>query len=175
MRIGVHTGEVLLTDEGYVGEELHRRRGSPRPGHGGQVRRLEADAGVAGADIIDLGEHRVKDFAEPVWLFQLGSERFPPLRTIANTNLPRPVSSFVGRERELGEITALLADGARLVTLSGPGGSGKTRLAIEAAGELVPRFANGVFWVGSPRCATRPRPRRVARDARGEGGAGVIS
>ena len=98
--------------------------------------------------LTDLGEHRVKDFAEPVWLFQLGGESFPPLRTISNTNLPRPASSFVGRERERDDVVSLLADGARLVTLAGPGGSGKTRLAIEAAAELVARFRHGVFWVG---------------------------
>jgi len=98
--------------------------------------------------VTDLGEHRLKDFAEPVWIFQLGAERFPPLKTISNTNLPRPASSFVGRERELEELPALLQDGVRMLTLTGPGGSGKTRLAIEAAAELVPEFGNGVFWVG---------------------------
>src|SRR5207245_2404929 len=75
-------------------------------------------------------------------------EGCPPLRTISNTNLPRPASSFVGREREVDEVRALLGAGARLVTLTGPGGSGKTRLAIEAAAALVPEFRNGVFWVG---------------------------
>ena len=81
-------------------------------------------------------------------LFQLGEGRFPPLKTISNTNLPRPASSFVGREREVREVLALLRDGARLLTLTGPGGSGKTRLAIEAAAELVPEFKAGVFWIG---------------------------
>ena len=100
------------------------------------------------AELADLGEHRLKDFPDPVWIFQLGEERFPPLKTISNTNLPRPASSFVGREREVAEVVELLRDGARLVTLSGPGGSGKTRLAIESAAELVPEFRNGVFWVG---------------------------
>ncbi len=100
------------------------------------------------AELADLGEHRLKDFAEPVWIFQLGEERFPPLKTISNSNLPRPVSSFVGREREVADVVELLQDGARLVTLSGPGGSGKTRLAVESAAELVPEFRNGVFWVG---------------------------
>ena len=99
-------------------------------------------------DLVDLGEHRVKDFALPVWIYQLGTERFPPLKTISNTNLPRPASSFIGREREVAEIGSLLRDGARLVTLTGPGGTGKTRLAIEASAELVPAFKNGVFWVG---------------------------
>ena len=90
----------------------------------------------------------MKDFSEPVWLFQLGRERFPPLKTISNTNLPRPASSFVGRDREVADVVRLLQDGARLVTLSGPGGSGKTRLAIESAAELVSEFRNGVFWIG---------------------------
>jgi non-specific serine/threonine protein kinase len=100
------------------------------------------------AELTDLGEHRLKDFERPVGIFQLGSKRFPPLKTISNTNLPRPASSFVGREREVAEVVSLLGDGARLLTLTGPGGSGKTRLAIEAAAELVPEFKAGVFWVG---------------------------
>ncbi|HYY34558.1 MAG TPA: tetratricopeptide repeat protein, partial [Gaiellaceae bacterium] len=80
--------------------------------------------------------------------YQLGEERFPPLRTISNTNLPRPASSFVGRERELQDVLARIDGGARLVTLTGPGGSGKTRLALEAATTLVPMYKAGVFWVG---------------------------
>ena len=99
-------------------------------------------------DAIDLGEHRLKDFADPVAIFQLGAEHFPPLKTISNTNLPRPASSFVGRERELGDVLGTFGHGARLVTLTGPGGSGKTRLALEAAATLVPEFKAGVFWVG---------------------------
>jgi predicted ATPase len=89
----------------------------------------------------------VKDFDEPVWIYQLGAESFPPVRTLSNTNLPRPASSFVGREREVAEVATLLHS-SRLVTLTGPGGSGKTRLAIEAASELVGETLNGVFWVG---------------------------
>ncbi len=89
---------------------------------------------------------RTSQTAVPI--YQLGSERFPPLKTISNTNLPRPVSSFVGREQETAAIVSLLSNGSRLVTLSGPGGSGKTRLAIEAAAELVPSYKAGVFWVG---------------------------
>ena len=98
------------------------------------------------AEVTELGEHRLKDFAEPVAIFQVGRERFPPLKTISNTNLPRPASSFVGRERETAEVLEL-ARANRLVTLSGPGGSGKTRLGIEAAAELVGEFKAGVFWV----------------------------
>jgi predicted ATPase len=99
-------------------------------------------------EVTDVGEHRLKDFEGRVWIFQLGSARFPPLKTISNTNLPRPASSFVGRAKELEDVAALLQDGARLLTLTGPGGSGKTRLALEAAAALVPEFRNGVFWVG---------------------------
>jgi predicted ATPase len=97
--------------------------------------------------VTDLGEHRLKDFAEPMAIFQLGEERFPPLKTISNTNLPRPASSFVGRMRETAEVAERVR-GHRLVTLSGPGGSGKTRLSIEAASELVGEFKAGVFWIG---------------------------
>ena len=96
----------------------------------------------------DLGEHRLKDFDQAAAIFQLGSAPFPPLKTISNTNLPRPTSAFVGRARERAEVVVAAADSARLVTLTGPGGSGKTRLAIEAASELVPDTKGGVFWVG---------------------------
>jgi predicted ATPase len=104
---------------------------------------------LLGTDALqELDEHRLKDFEEPVALYQLGDERFPPLKTISNTNLPRPASSFVGRENEVQEVVSRLRDGARLLTLTGAGGSGKTRLAIEAAVDLVPEFKAGVFWVG---------------------------
>jgi len=151
VRVGIHTGTPHVTGEGYIGEDVHRSARIGAAGHGGQVllseetrrsARLDDDASV-----LDLGEHRLKDFAQPVRIFQLGTERFPPLKTISNTNLPRPASSFVGREREVAEVVALLRDGARLVTLTGPGGSGKTRLSIEAAAELVPDQKAGTFWV----------------------------
>jgi predicted ATPase len=151
VRVGIHTGTPHLTEEGYIGEDVHKGARIGAAGHGGQVllseetrrsARLEGDASVT-----DLGEHRLKDFAEPVRLFQLGVERFPPLKTISNTNLPHPASSFIGRERETAEIVALLREGARLVTLTGPGGSGKTRLSIEAAAEVVPDQKAGTFWV----------------------------
>jgi predicted ATPase/class 3 adenylate cyclase len=148
VRIGIHTGTPLLREEGYVGEDVHLGARIAAAGHGGQVLLSPATRKLVDRDCSDLGEHRLKDFAEPVSIFQLGSERFPPLKTISNTNLPRPASSFVGRDREVAEVASLLQDGARLLTLTGPGGSGKTRLAIEAAAELVPEFKAGVFWVG---------------------------
>ncbi len=148
VRMGLHTGTPHLAGEGYVGEDVHLGARVASAAHGGQIVLSQATRDAASVDVLDLGEHRLKDFQEPVWLYQLGAERFPPLKTISNTNLPRPASSFVGREREVGEVVSLIRDGARLITLSGPGGSGKTRLALEAAAELVPEFKNGVFWVG---------------------------
>ncbi len=150
VRMGLHTGTPHLTDQGYVGIDVHKGARIAASGHGGQVLLSKETRTLLeeSFEFTDLGEHRVKDFAEPVWIFQLGTERFPPLTTISNTNLPRPASTFVGREREVREIVRLLRDGARFVTLTGPGGTGKTRLAIEAAIELLPAFRNGVFWVG---------------------------
>jgi predicted ATPase/class 3 adenylate cyclase len=148
VRMGLHTGRPHLTAEGYVGADVHKGARIAAAGHGGQILLSIETRDSAGVQVEDLGEHRLKDFADPVWIFQLGAERHPPLKTISNTNLPRPASSFVGREREIAEVVSLLRDGARLVTLTGPGGSGKTRLAIEAATELVPEHRNGVFWIG---------------------------
>src|ERR671930_376078 len=148
VRMGLHTGEPVLTSEGYAGRELHRAARIAASGHGGQVVVSSATRALVDGELTELGEHRLKDFDEPVALFQLGEGRFPPLKTISNTNLPRPASSFVGRQRERNELVELIGNGTRLVTLSGPGGSGKTRLAIEAAAELVPCFKAGVFWVG---------------------------
>jgi len=146
--MGLHTGELQLTGEGYAGRELHRAARIAASGHGGQVVVSAATRAFVDGELIELGEHRLKDFDEPVALFQLGNERFAPLKTISNTNLPRPASSFVGRARERDELLALIRNGSRLVTLAGPGGSGKTRLALEVASELVAAFKAGVFWVG---------------------------
>lgn len=149
VRMGLHTGTPTRTAEGYVGLDVHLGARIAAAGHGGQVLLSRATRELLdGVTVRDLGEHRVKDFAEPVWLFQLGDDAFPPLKTISNTNLPRPASSFVGRATEVAEVVALVRHGARLVTLTGPGGTGKTRLAIEVAAELVGDFRNGVFWVG---------------------------
>jgi predicted ATPase len=148
VRVGLHTGSPLLTEEGYVGDDVHFAARVAASGHGGQVVLSRATARLAEGEFVDLGEHRLKDIPEPVPLYQLGEGRFPPLKTISNTNLPRPASSFVGRGREVGDVLARLRSGVRLLTLTGPGGSGKTRLAIEAAGEMVAEFNAGVYWVG---------------------------
>ena len=140
----------MLTDDGYVGEVVHVTARVASAAHGGQV--VVSDATRAGVrapeSLQDLGAHRLKDIPESLTLFQLGGRPFPPLRTISSTNLPNPVSPFIGRERELAETRARLAEGARLLTLVGPGGSGKTRLAIELAAGLVAGHRAGVFWVG---------------------------
>ncbi|MBA3736837.1 MAG: hypothetical protein H0W90_16875 [Actinobacteria bacterium] len=150
VRMGLHTGTPAVAGESYIGIDVHLAARIAAVGHGGQVlvSRATKEEVAAGFDLGDLGEHRLKDFAEPVWLFQLGDEAFPPLRTLGATNLPRPASSFVGREHELEELVALLRSRARLVTLTGPGGSGKTRLALEAASELIGEYPNGTYWVG---------------------------
>lgn len=148
VRMGVHTGEARLTVDGYVGIDVHRAARICSAAHGGQVVVSETAAAFVDAELLDLGEHRLKDFDEPARLFQVGQDAFPPLRTISNTNLPRPASSFVGREVEVREIAGQLEAGTRLLTLTGPGGTGKTRLAIEAASEVVPSFKAGVFWIG---------------------------
>ena len=150
VRAGLHVGQPLLTTEGYVGADVHLAARVAASAHGGQVVLTRATAVDADSDVAltDLGEHRLAGFDHPVSVLQVGTEAFPPLRTISNTNLPRPASSFVGRERELEEVRAHVEAGARIVTLIGPGGSGKTRLAIEVATSLVPAFKGGVFWVG---------------------------
>ena len=151
VRIGIHTGTPHLVAEGYVGRDVHLGARIGAAGHGGQVllsASTRVASGIGDEGLHDLGEHRLKDFAEAVRIFQLGTERFPPLTTISNTNLPHPASSFIGREREVAGVVGLIrVDGARLVTLTGPGGSGKTRLAIEAAAELVGDHRAGTFWV----------------------------
>jgi predicted ATPase len=149
VRVGVHTGEPLLDPPKYVGPDVHKAARIMSAAHGGQVLLSGATRELVAEDVLDLGRHRLKDFPEAVSLYQLGSDRFPPLRTISNTNLPVPLSSFVGREQEVAEVVSLVRkQTGRLVTLAGPGGTGKTRLALEAASELVSEFGAGVFWVG---------------------------
>jgi predicted ATPase/class 3 adenylate cyclase len=150
IRVGIHTGEPALDPPKYVGLDVHLAARVMASAHGGQVVMSHTTCAQLDGTVPtqELGEHRLKDIDRPVALFQLGGERFPPLRTISNTNLPRPASSFVGREAELAEVRSRLAAGARLLTLTGPGGTGKTRLALEAAATLVPDYKAGVFWVG---------------------------
>jgi class 3 adenylate cyclase len=148
VRMGLHTGEPQLTSEGYVGLDVHVGARVAACSHGGQVVLSNKTKELAGDGFAlrDLGEHRLKDLDEAVWLYQLGSVAYPPLKSLSNTNLPTPVSSFLGREPELAQAQALLQK-TRLLTISGAGGIGKTRFAIELASRQIEDFANGVFWV----------------------------
>ena len=148
VRIGLHTGEPLLTEEGYVGIDVHRAARIAAVGHGGQVLISQATRDLVGAEELrDLGEHRLKDLTAPERIYQLGDHDFPPLKSIDRTNLPVTATPLVGRETELAELLALLRNATRLVTLTGPGGSGKTRLALQVAAELVDEFQDSVYFV----------------------------
>ena len=148
VRIGIHTGEPLVTPEGYVGLDVHRAARIAAAAHGGQVvlSRTTRDLLESDRRLRDLGVHRLKDLIEAERLFQLGNGEFPPLRTLDQTNLPIAASPLLGRDRELEELVDRL-EGRRLVTITGPGGTGKTRLALQVAAELVGSVADGVFWV----------------------------
>jgi predicted ATPase/class 3 adenylate cyclase len=147
VRIAIHTGEPLVTDEGYVGVDVHRAARIMGTGHGGQVLLSEPTRQLldSTAEVRDLGEHRLKDLSAPQRLYQLGDDEFPPLRTLYRTNLPIQPTPLVGRERELEEAGALVRS-HRLLTLTGPGGSGKTRLALQLAADALEQFPDGVFW-----------------------------
>ena len=149
VRMGIHTGEATLSDEGYVGMDVHEGARTCAVTHGGQVVLSERTrAALEQPDgLVDLGLHRLKDLGQPRKLYQLGEGEFPPLRSLNATNLPAQPAPLIGRQRELGEVVTLVRSGARLVTLTGPGGTGKTRLALQAAAELVDDFNDGVFWV----------------------------
>jgi predicted ATPase/class 3 adenylate cyclase len=159
VRMGIHTGTPTVHDGGYVGMDVHRAARIAGAAHGGQVVLSSATAElVAGClpdqvDLRDLGRHQLKDIAHPEHLFQLVIEGlrsdFSPLKALgAASSLPRPATPLVGRDGELAELTALLgATEVRLVTLTGPGGSGKTRLAIAVAEKLVEQFPDGVYFV----------------------------
>jgi predicted ATPase/DNA-binding SARP family transcriptional activator len=147
-RVGLHTGTPLVGEEGYVGIDVHRAARISAAAHGGQVLMSEATAALVEDGLLPLGEHRLKDLLEPLALFQLGDGAFPAPRSLGASNLPEQPTPFAGRERELAQVLALLHDRhVRLVTLTGPGGSGKTRLALQAAAEAATEFSDGVFWV----------------------------
>jgi predicted ATPase len=148
VRAGIHTGTPFVGEEGYVGYDLHRAARIAAAGHGGQVLVSASTASLVEAELTDLGEHRFKDLGERERVFQLGIGVFPALRSLYRTNLPVPATPFLGRERELQEIIELCsAADTRLVTLTGPGGVGKTRLALQAVAEAAESFPQGVWWV----------------------------
>src|SRR5690242_13450438 len=134
VRMGIHTGAPHVTADGYVGADVHRAARIAAAGHGSQVLVSAAAAALLDADgLRELGEHRLKDLSSPERIYQLGAGEFPRLKTLYATNLPVPATTFVGRRRELAEVEQLLRrEDVRLLTLAGAGGSGKTRLALQA-------------------------------------------
>ena len=158
VRMGLHTGEAILGGDNYTGIDLHRAARIAAAAHGGQVLLSEATHALVaqtlpeGVAARQLGEYRLKDLSQPERLYQLEvpglPQEFPPIRSLDTRqgNLPEPLTSFVGRREELAEIPEILAE-TRLLTLTGPGGSGKTRLSIQVGSELEDRFDGGVFFV----------------------------
>ena len=186
VRMGLHSGEPLLTDEGYVGLDVHKGARIAAVGHGGQVLLSEATHALVDVPAKDLGPHRLKDLTAPERIYQLEIEGLPSEFTVLKTldaginNLPAPRTSFVGRSKELEEIDRRLEDpDCRLLTLVGPGGVGKTRLALEAAARRLDRYAHGVHFVPlaaslrpiswhrrSPRRSSSPSTPRTAASRR---------
>jgi predicted ATPase/class 3 adenylate cyclase len=159
VRAAIHLGAAEDRDDDFFGPALNRVARLLSAGHGGQtlLSRAAADAVAdvlpTGVSLRDLGERRLKDLAKPERVFQAVAADltadFPPLRTLDSrpNNLPAQATSLVGRETELAQVRELLrSDGARLVTLSGPGGTGKTRLALQAVAEMADEFSHGVWF-----------------------------
>jgi predicted ATPase/class 3 adenylate cyclase len=160
VRMGMHTGEAQQTVAGLVGLDVHRAARIASVGYGGQVLVSETTAALVrdwlppGADLTDLGEHRLKDLGRPERIFQLTTAalrgQFPPLRSLGNPallhNLPAQPTAFVGRHAELAEVRNLV-ESSRLVTLTGAGGCGKTRLGLQVAAELLDGSGDGVWLV----------------------------
>lgn len=158
VRAGLHTGEGRLGGDDYVGLDVHRAARIAEVGHGGQVLLSRTTRDLVENDLPpetslrDPGEHRLKDLSRPEHLYQLDIPglpiAFPPLRSLDAhpNNLPLQLTSFVGRERELAQIRKVLAE-TRLLTLTGPGGAGKTRLSLQLAAAVADEFEDGVYFV----------------------------
>lgn len=160
VRMGIHIGEAQTRAGDYFGPTVNRAARIMSAAHGGQILLSGAAATAvtrslaAEVSLRDMGRHRLKDLAGPENLFQLVQhglpETFPPLETLdaRPNNLPTQTSAFLGRESELATIRELLdSEGVRLLTMTGPGGTGKTRLALQAAADQIDRFDDGLFFV----------------------------
>ena len=149
VRVGLHTGTPTVTGEGYVGIDVHRAARIAALAHGGQTLLSEATAGLLDEPgLIDLGRHRLKDFDGQVRLLQLGGPAFPPIRTPGSVELPTPATRFLGREHELFDAVSIVLEGdPRVLTILGPGGTGKTRFAIELARLLADEAEGGTVFV----------------------------
>jgi predicted ATPase/class 3 adenylate cyclase len=153
VRMGVHTGEADERDGNYFGTAVNRAARLMAIGHGGQILVSQATAHLAsGLELRELGEHRLRDLSTPERVFQLCAptlpSTFPALRSLDNfpTNLPAQANAFIGRAEEMAEAEKLLAS-CRALTLTGVGGVGKTRLALQVAAEVLPEYRDGVFLV----------------------------
>jgi predicted ATPase/class 3 adenylate cyclase len=158
VRMGLHTGEPQIRSSNYVGIDVHRAARIAAAAHGGQVLLSQTTYDLVenelpdGVTLRDLGEHHLKDLRRSKHLYQLViaglPSDFPPLRSldVSPNNLPIQLTSFIGRSGEIGEVKQLLSEG-RLLTLTGPGGSGKTRLALQVAAETIGNYRAGVFFV----------------------------
>ena len=147
-RMGLHTGEAESRDGDYFGTTVNRAARIMAVGHGGQVLCSSATAALleSDADLIDLGEHRLRDLDRPMRIFQVSGGGFGPLRSLDAFpgNLSIQLTSFVGRDQDLAALARALDD-SRLVTLTGTGGVGKTRLALQAAADAVTHFPDGAW------------------------------
>jgi predicted ATPase len=147
VRMGLHSGAPIVTDDGYVGPDVHRAARIAAAGHGRQILVSASTAALLDdTQLRDLGRHRLKDLSAPERIYQLGDESFPPLESLHQTNLPVPATPFLGREKELPEVVEHLGR-TRLLTLTGPGGTGKTRLALQASALAAEDYPDGVWWV----------------------------
>jgi predicted ATPase/class 3 adenylate cyclase len=150
VRMGIHTGEVELRDGDYFGTAVNRAARLMAIGHGGQVLVSSQTAGLFETNwgLVDLGEQRLRDLDRPMHVFQVGSGSFPPLRSLDpfSGNLPLQLTSFIGRGHELARGVDALRS-SRVVTLTGVGGVGKTRLALQLAAEVLPAFRHGAWLV----------------------------
>jgi predicted ATPase/class 3 adenylate cyclase len=149
VRMGLHTGTPTATGEGYVGEDVHRGARIAALAHGDQILVSPTTAALLeGEPLRDLGQHRLKDFEGAVRLYQLGDRDFPPLRTPGSVELPTPATPFLGREQELFDAVSLVYErDPRVLTIVGPGGTGKTRFSLELARLLGDDADGGTVFV----------------------------